>query len=290
MNLNSVNVFGKMMSGNGAVAQGFLIFFVVLLGIMLIALILQLLNMLTKPEEEAQTLEVQEEAAVTYVEAPATPQPEKVVVVQQAAPQPQPQVIIIQQPAPASTPVAASEDEDYDDEEELEEESFEGGTVRYNRSFLAKYIQSSDETKDYYVHLKNELLSYKKVRARTSWKRETFSLGRNPVARLIFRGKTLCICLPLDPAKFAESKYHVEDVSNVTMYEDTPCMYRIRNERRLKYAYELLEMVTQELGTTKMPNHLSEDYYLPYEGVVQLIDKGLIKRIIRYNNKDFPKS
>ena len=237
-----------------------------------------------RKEKPVEVVEQADELHIVEVE------PEPVVVQQQA-----PQYTYVQQAPPpklaaAAAPVVApfEEGEDFDDEEEdIIEESVEGGVVRYNRSFMAKYIQASNDTKDYYVHLKNRLLSYKRVRSRVSWKRESFNFGRNTVARIVFRGKTLCLCLPLDPAKFAESKYHVEDVSSIALYSDTPCLYRIRNDRRLEYAYELIEMVVSQLGTVVDSARHDEDYYLPYEGIVQLIDKGLVKRIIRRNDSAY---
>lgn len=161
-----------------------------------------------------------------------------------------------------------------------EEESSPAGTLTYDRSFKARFIQSSDEIKQYYVKIKNELLAYKKVGARMSWKRESFYKGRETIARLTFRGKTLCLYLALDPAKFAESKYAVEDVKEIASYADTPCLYRIRSDRRENYAEELIAELMTEKGIPKT-DRPSEDYYLPYEGIVELIEKGLIKRVIR---------
>ena len=162
----------------------------------------------------------------------------------------------------------------------IEEESFDGGILRYDRSFKARYIQSDNEVKGWYTELKNELLSYKKVKDRLSWKRESYNCGRNPVAILSFRGNTLCLYLPLDPAEYAESKYKVESVEDNASYADTPCLYRIKNDRRAKYAKELIAMVTEKLGAVRVERD-SVDYYEPYEGIVQLINKGLIKRNIK---------
>ena len=76
---------------------------------------------------------------------------------------------------------------------------------RYNRSFAAKLIQSEDKVKRWYSELKRELLSYKKVAARVSWRHESFRYGRPTAAKFVIRGKTLCLCLALDPAAYAES-------------------------------------------------------------------------------------
>lgn len=162
----------------------------------------------------------------------------------------------------------------------IEEESFEGGLLRYDRSFKARLIQSDNDVKNWYTELKNELLSFKKVKDRLSWKRESYNLGRSPVARLSFRGNTLCLYLPLDPAAYAESKYKVESIEDNGTYADTPCLYRIKNDRRVKYAKELITAVMENLDAKRIERN-SVDYYEPYEGLVQLINKGLIKRVIK---------
>lgn len=165
------------------------------------------------------------------------------------------------------------------------EESFEGGILRYNKSFTARLIQSDNEVKQWYTELKNELLSYKKVHDRMSWKRESYNFGRLPFARLAYRGETLCIYLPLDPESFAESKYKVESVADNATFADTPCLYRIKNNKRAKYAKELIAMVAESLGATQFERE-SQDYYLPYEGIVELINKGLIKRNIKSSSEE----
>ena len=150
--------------------------------------------------------------------------------------------------------------------------------VQYNKSFTARLIQSDDAVKHWYTKLKNELLSYKKVKARISWKRETFRRGRQVVARICFRGKTMCLYLPLNATDFAESKYHVEDVSHVLSTVDTPLMYRLKSARRVKYSADLIALSMEKLGISRI-ERVSEDYYMPYEGIVELLDKGLIKRV-----------
>ncbi len=163
----------------------------------------------------------------------------------------------------------------------IEEESSEGGALRYDRSFTARLIQSDDELKQWYTELKNYLLSFKKVKDRMSWKRESYRYGRDPVVRLGFRGKTLCAYLPFDPNDFSESKFKVEDVSDNVSYADTPCMYRIKNARRVKYLMELIDTVMERLNGGARVERDSVDYYMPYEGIVELIQKGLIKRNVK---------
>ena len=148
--------------------------------------------------------------------------------------------------------------------------------VRYNKSFTAKLIQSDDKVKSWYAALKNELLSYKKVKARMSWKRENYHFGRKNIVCFSFRGKTLCVYFALNPNEFEESKYKVE-ASDYAVYADTPCMYRIKNERRVRYAKDLITMVMKIADAERNDGYVSEDYNLPYEDTEALIEKRLIK-------------
>lgn len=150
---------------------------------------------------------------------------------------------------------------------------------RYNRSFEAKLIQSDDTVKRYYSELKNCLLSYKKVTSRISWRHESFRKGRPAAAKFVIRGKTLCLCLALDPENYEESKYIVDDMSRYAKFANTPLMYRIKNERRLRYAKELIAFL---FGGTEPSGHEDEDFAaIPYEDTQSLVERGLIK-IVSY--------
>ncbi len=162
----------------------------------------------------------------------------------------------------------------------IEEESAEAGRLRYDKSFTARIIQSDDEIKNWYTEIKNELLSYKKAKCRMSWKRETFKVGKEVVAKLSFRGKTMCLFLALDVNDYADSKYQLEDVSNIPSNADTPAMYRLKSAKRIKYAGDLIAAVMEKHDAPRIERE-SEDYYMPYEGIVELIKKGLVKRDIK---------
>ena len=162
----------------------------------------------------------------------------------------------------------------------LEEESI-SSKLRYDKSFTARLIQSEDEIKYLYTDLKNELISFKSVHARISWKRETFKCHKDVVAKFAYRGKQLCIFLPLNPADYMDDNNHpVEDASDMSCYEDTPLMIRLKSKRRVKFAKQLINTVMEKFGIPRV-EHESIDFYLPYEGILELINKGLIKREIK---------
>ena len=193
-----------------------------------------------------------------------------------------------QEPVVVSVNTEEEEDDEEDDHVPEEEEVVEevrvdektgvSFVVRYRKSFTAKYIQSSDVNKSYYTMLKNALLSYKKVRTRLGWGQENFNFGRVNIARFTMRGKSLCVYFALNPDDYAETKYKVER-SESKKYEAVPCMYRIKNGRRAKYALDLISALAEKFGLIKTED-VNDDYYLPYEETQALIDRGLIKETV----------
>lgn len=150
--------------------------------------------------------------------------------------------------------------------------------ISYNRSFTAKIIQANDALKVSYSELKNYMLSYNGVVAKSSWKREAYLGGKDCVATIVVRGKTLCLCLATDPEKFKKSKYKVENIAERSKSNaKTPCMYRVNGSRKMLFAKELVDMVFQEHGLTKQDDYKDVDYYVPYVSTNNLISKNMIR-------------
>ena len=186
------------------------------------------------------------------------------------------------------SPIEEHELESEEDDEEATTFITEGHeSVRYNRSFTAKLCQLSNQSKEWYSELKNDLLSYEKVKERMSWQRETFRIGRITVARLVVRGKTLCLLTAVEPISYNGSKYSVEDVSDVANSVDTPTLYRIKSARRLKYAKEMIAGMMRELQSFKKPRYEAQDFFIPYDGDMSLIQRGLIKRVVSNSTRVF---
>jgi hypothetical protein len=157
--------------------------------------------------------------------------------------------------------------------------------VRYRKSFKAKLIQCSDETKAWYGALKNEFLSYKKVKSRVSWKYDSINLGRVSLAKFAIRGKTLCLYLALDPKEFKGTRYKVE-TDESRRFEEVPCMYRIKNRKRMKYAMQLFAMLAERTALKRNEETEKKDYYLPYEHSVELLGRNLIKEVYSRESLD----
>jgi hypothetical protein len=151
--------------------------------------------------------------------------------------------------------------------------------IKCTRSCLANIIQSDKkEAKAYYSKLKNHILSYKGVKARMSWKHESFNKGRDQLFKLKIRGKTICLYCALNPDEFEVTKYfHKAVVSKA--YEKVPMLIKIRSDRALARALRLVDLVMSNFSIKKNPAYTEVDYVraLPYERTKALINRSLIK-------------
>ena len=178
--------------------------------------------------------------------------------------------------------VEEKEDEDEEVIKLWDEQSHSYTIIRLTKGFEARLRQSNDEIKGYYDSVKNELLSYTKVKSKISFKHEAFKFGKDCIARLKFRGKTLCLYLSLDPKVYENTKYKVEDMSEISTSSEVPTMYRINLPRREVYAKELIKDLMEKVGVTKQEKEFvnySNEYQ--YEDNDALLEKGLIKKSVK---------
>lgn len=192
------------------------------------------------------------------------------------------------QPAPVVIVAAKSDDDDDDGDSDGEGDEDENGVdflnmMRYNRSFIARIIQSSDDTKNYYGTVRNALLSYRKVNSNIAWGAERFHKGRETIARFKIRGKTLVLYMAIDPKEIEYSVYHQKDVSNNKSLHGTPTMIKIKSPRGVKKAVRLVDLMLEKRDGIKRPVP-ERDYaaMYPYETMEELIEDGLVKDV----NKD----
>ena len=121
--------------------------------------------------------------------------------------------------------------------EEYDDKSY---FVRYKYGFDAKLRAASDEVKQRYTELVNELTAFKGVKITTSFRGQRVYKGRKTLAQIVIRGKTLCIAFALDPKDYEETKYAGIDKSDKKRFEKTPMLYKISSARRLDYARYLI--------------------------------------------------
>lgn len=153
--------------------------------------------------------------------------------------------------------------------------------MKYDRSFIARIIQSTDEQKEYYGRVKTALMSYAKVNSNVAWGAERFSKGRETIARFKVRGKTLCLYLALNPQDFEYSVYHHQDVSYNKSMRGTPMMIKVKSPRGVKKAIRLIDDMLVRKNAVKRAKFTERNYaaMYPYESIEELIDEGLVKEV-----------
>ena len=161
------------------------------------------------------------------------------------------------------------------DEPEVEVDESGEYTSRFNYSFEAKLIMSDYEVKEQYRKIITFAKAYG-VKVSRSWKRERIHLGRKLFANVVFKGKKLCVALPLDPKEYEGTKYRFVDVSEVKRFENTPMLMKLTSERKVKYVCELLEKLFKEANIEN--KNLPVDFKkIPYKSKNVLLKNGLIK-------------
>ena len=164
--------------------------------------------------------------------------------------------------------ISASDDED--------EYSKDG--IKYIKSFKAKMMLASEETKEYFAKIVNGLLKYTKVKMRESQQYVTFKRGKNLLCKIAVRGKTLCVHFALEPSRL-DDKYFITDLSGVRKFAETPSMLKVKSERGVKYAFELIDAVRERFGLTENAKYkesvTTADY--PSADMNTLIASGLVK-------------
>lgn len=151
--------------------------------------------------------------------------------------------------------------------------------VSYRTSFTSRLIQSGDVLQDYYTALKNALLSYKGVKSRVSFACETFTKGKVQCAKINVKGSSVRLYLALNPSEYNADKYHFTDVSGKPNLSSVPMLLKVKSERSLKYALELIDEFMKKKGVAKGAV-VTDSYRMPYETNEELVARKLIKVIL----------
>lgn len=117
--------------------------------------------------------------------------------------------------------------------------------VRYTLGFEAKLRLSTDEVKQRYADIMNEIALYKDVKVKGSYRQQRIFKGRKTLGLLLFSGKTLCIALALNPADYEETKFRGIDKSARRRFKKTPMMMKLTSSRRVDYAKYLLVQLAE---------------------------------------------
>lgn len=150
----------------------------------------------------------------------------------------------------------------------------------YNYSYVARLTLAPEESLARYNKLKNHIVSYANVVSSYTWKEETFLYRGKIVLKLRLQGQTMRLYLALSPDDLKDTEYRVTDVSQYKEHEHTNVYIRIRREKDLVEALELIDLsfLAQNIAKGMLPVG-EEDFSLPRKKRVALLAEGLIKEI-----------
>lgn len=169
------------------------------------------------------------------------------------------------------------EDEDIEEETIFDAERGRWVRVRYRWSFLARLHRAPAQVARYYTALKNEFLSYRKLKSRISWSFDSINFGRTQIAKFVMKQKSLMVYLGLDPKEFADTKYFFKDMSHRKKYARVPMRIKVKSERGLKYTLELIAILAEKFAFKRAKERIDKDYSLAPLELDALIELGLVK-------------
>ena len=108
-----------------------------------------------------------------------------------------------------------------------------------------------EKTQSYYDELNNKFKSMRKINPRVSVKGVSYRLGRELVAKLTIRGKTMKLHLALDVTKFEEKIYFQKDMADVKAYAEVPFTVKVKSDRGLKNALKLVDALAERKEIVK---------------------------------------
>ncbi len=137
-------------------------------------------------------------------------------------------------------------------EVEVEEASEVPKEPVYQPTFAEKMNIADEDIQRRYDELKNYALRFKKLTWRISKKYDSINQGRFQFVKLSVAGKTLKLNLNMDIAQ-CDPKYHCVDKRATKTYEEVPTQMRIKSDRGLKYARELIDQCAEIHGLIENP-------------------------------------
>ena len=145
--------------------------------------------------------------------------------------------------------------------EDVEEELIIGSldeSVKDN-SFATKLLSLDESVQGYYDKINNEFGSYRRVHGRVSKAGVSYRLGRDLIAKLTIRGKTMRLNLALDVKDFSEKLYFQKDMRDVKAYQDIPFMVKVKSDRGLMRAKQLIEALAVKENIEKKARYFPID-------------------------------
>lgn len=149
--------------------------------------------------------------------------------------------------------------------------------VRSDYGFEAKLRASAESVKQRYKSVISAFRMYSGTGFKSNFRGESVTVNEDIVARLLFRGKNLCVALAIDPKNYDDSKYCGEDVSDRKEFEGTPMLIKISSDRRLDRALFLVSRLCESKGAAALDTPVKGRFDLAAKSRGDLFVDGKIK-------------
>lgn len=113
------------------------------------------------------------------------------------------------------------------------------GNFGERKTFAERLELLSDEKKGWYDHLVYVLMQIPSIRQSRAKYHELYRQGNKPVAKIVLRGKSLYVYLPLDASNYQGRQFGFEDVSHVKAHGKLTSECKVTSERKLKNLLKL---------------------------------------------------
>ncbi len=187
--------------------------------------------------------------------------------VQTAQPQQAPvQAEPVAQPVVSEQPVPQPVAEEVSATEQVVEDVEDDGNDKLSfpeskkKPFSEKLIESKETTQNHFNELHNQLISYKKVSSRISYRGASYRKGRTLIAKIGIRGKTLSGYFNLNVEEFNKNVYFQKDMSSVKAYQEVPFAVKIKSDRACANAIKLADAVAEKFELQKNPKFEKVDF------------------------------
>ena len=172
--------------------------------------------------------------------------------------------------------VEESEEEDAEEAVSVENERVENKKKlpTRRRSFALKLSSSTEATKRYFSQITNRLRLYG-LTARIGKSKVMFRLNKEVYARMIFKGKRIILCLPLNPKseKFDPAVYKQLDYSDKKGFEDIAFAIKVTNKKSVELIFGLIDEVAKKFDFIENPKFKEIDYVEKYPDIYTDFEK-----------------
>ena len=120
--------------------------------------------------------------------------------------------------------------------------------LKPSKTFCERLALASEKMQNRYTTIVQTLSRIENLRIIESKKQQTYKSKSNCIARILFKGKTLNVCLGLNPADYENSKYVFKDHSEKEKYKNYPMCLKLSSDRQARWTCDLILDLAKKKG------------------------------------------